>query len=81
MSPLLHPDGLHRCSAPMTSVGGRLVRLGVTTGSCGITFDFVWRPEPAGLSMVLLPPADGSWPLIDYTDFKPFIERTWVRVD
>lgn len=74
-------DGLHRCTAPMTSVDGEFVRLGESTGNCGITFDFVWRPEPGGISIVLLPPADGSWSLKDFTDFRPSIELVWSRVE
>jgi hypothetical protein len=75
-------DGVHRCSAPMSSVEGDLVHLGVSSGGCGITFDFLWRPEPDGISMLLLepPPAD-RWTVKDFTDFQPLVERVWTRVE
>ena len=75
-------DGFHRCTAPMSSVGGEFVRLGATTGNCGITFDFMWRPEPTGISLlVVAPPADYGWTLKDFTDFRPSFELVWTRVE
>jgi TRAP-type C4-dicarboxylate transport system substrate-binding protein len=74
-------DGLHQCRATMESVDGRLVRLTTTFGSCDVTLDFLWRPEPGGISMLLLEPPPGhAWSLQTFIDNQALVQQRWIAV-
>jgi TRAP-type C4-dicarboxylate transport system substrate-binding protein len=74
-------DGHHRCHATMESVEGRLVRLTTTFGSCDVTLDFLWRPEPDGISMLLLEPPPGhAWSLQTFVDNQALLEQRWIAI-